>query len=467
MAFGLQIDLAGGTYYLTDGEAVGGYAPTLAPVAFRETLSLFGATPALQSVTLEMYRIPFARLVAKGHRVSGVEGRLYDLDDDGTETLLFTGSLDEPTYGALDEPSFASLREGAYADANVMPKINEVVTADNFASATGAFDSLREGNYYPLVFGEPGDALTPQRATPALIAVVGSTSYIYHRVIVSAGSVDADNIYLYNDTTGASGSFNVFTTVDDSGNTYSFAQITPIGWITAGDEIWASWTESAGRSTIYGALTALLRRSSLSVDFPSLERLKAASGWRIDAYVNTPLAPWDWIRQTLGPYLPLSPLSGAGGLSFVLHDFDGEPVETLIVDDYQVSRASQVDVGSDSDVVNSYVVNYAPAYSGGYRSTRNLKDARSVRLYGERPKVINLDFTHDADTAYRVARFLLRRNARPTIEVEYEIPVRYNAPLGALVAVTDSDLGWVAKKGWVISRAINRDRARVRVWLFR
>ena len=451
MAFKVELELAGSTWTLDDKH--------ITVSDFTERLSLFGATPALSSASMEVMGLPLALLASQGHKIAGAVGRLY-LDGD----LLFTGTVSAPTYGAPTEPVFMSLREGAYQDTGLIPTATERVS-DETLSHFGTVEDDRKGLYYPVILGQPGvyvpDTGLPVRATPAILGVETGTETI----IIARGVLDVSSVQVWNDTTGLNATLSLVTVADGLGQTFTKALAPSAAWVSSGDELWAGYIDQAGPSSVYDVSAYLLRLSSLKVDYGALVALRALS-WRTGSHINVPTSPWGWLKTNILPYVPVSAISTPRGLAFVVHDLTPALTEVAaaLTQGTNAWRLTQVEIGSEDDVVNDIVVQFAPDYKGVYRGEVQKTDERSVALYGRKTSVVKLSATMHLNTAETTATYLLRRDAYPTMDVEYL--TTETVTLGDLVRIDDPDVYFEDTLGWVTSRTIRSGlptRVRIRL----
>jgi hypothetical protein len=87
------------------------------------------------------------------------------------------------------------------------------------------------------------------------------------------------------------------------------------------------------------------------------------------------------------------------------------------------------------------------------------KSMISIQRYGEKKKVVELDFCYDNPTAQRIAQDILEREAIPTKSVQYSVSLRYGyLVLGDILEITDEAIGLDEHKAQIISKLFDDGR---------
>ena len=83
----------------------------------------------------------------------------------------------------------------------------------------------------------------------------------------------------------------------------------------------------------------------------------------------------------------------------------------------------------------------------------------SIQRYGEKKKVVELDYCYSNLTAQRIAQDILEREALPTKSVQYSVSLRYGyLILGDIVEITDEEIGLNQQKAQIISKVFEEGR---------
>ncbi|NBR68469.1 MAG: hypothetical protein EBT79_14580, partial [Actinobacteria bacterium] len=271
--------------------------------------------------------------------------------------------LDEATrfnivvYGAAGEPIRFGLQSAPWQDRGLLPLPSWVVSDATWPRATSALACPGDlhGLFYPVVIGDPGaDASATTEADwyplPALIVEIDDSidppdnSAASCVVLLGAGVLGCvgDNVEVYNETTGASAGVSPFITTDAAGVDVTCVEIAAADMpVVMGDALF--WRPSsggkagiAGTSTAGGAIRWLLSWSSAEVD-PGLMQSAAdrLNRWRVGAYIDEPVSPYQWVQDNLFSVLPVMMVEGPAGIGLAILPVlpaDADGAETVDVE---------------------------------------------------------------------------------------------------------------------------------------
>ena len=399
--------------------------------------------------------------------------------------VILRGRVDSPVYGAAGEPIRFGLQSAPWQDRGLLPLPSWVVSDATWPRATSALACPGDlhGLFYPVVIGDPGaDASATTEADwyplPALIVEIDDSidppdnSAASCVVLLGAGVLGCvgDTVEVYNETTGASAGVSPFITTDAAGVDVTCVEIAAADMpVVMGDALF--WRPSsggkagiAGTSTAGGAIRWLLSWSSAEVD-PGLMQSAAdrLNRWRVGAYIDEPVSPYQWVQDNLFSVLPVMMVEGPAGIGLAILPVlpaDADGAETVDVEAVGGERASEVAESSWRDISTSLSLQYAPDDRlGTYRRRIDL-DPTISRVVGTRhptpygraaaqllPGLRPLDLTFDAvsepATATALAEYHLRQAAQTSREVDVTLPQAYQTlQAGDLLRVTLADVGW-------------------------
>jgi hypothetical protein len=448
----VDFTIGGFQYKLTDGPSFGEYEPRLELIGpMTEIMNLFGTTPSFRRVSLSIIGIDFAKIVLGGVKVKGVKAVVYDVNPTTFDkTKVFTGLLSNPVFGKRTEPTFISVEEFFDSDftiPNIYGRIDDGGWDD--------FEEFSEGLYYPVVFGNPGrgDANpVPQRSVPCVMAF-DSAVPIDRRIIVKKGllPLGITSVMAWDDTTGAGPTVkDVFIDQDNRGFSYSYLFCDPLDPVNfrEDNEIWAGWDfnlsfpADVAKEMFYGLD---------GFDYGSLNVLEQFNNFRVDAVINDPIAPLEWWKKQLLPFLPLSLFAGPDGVKFIVTD-TRKNVDFELVAGSTLIRGSTVKV-REEPIENSITLSFG--FNPNPRTETPLgvvesKNRNSILKYGEKPATYVLNATASIGAAKAAVETILMKKAFEWCEVKYVSSINY--PIGSLISLEDSEIGFVGIKGFITKK---------------
>lgn len=405
------------------------YAGGLGRVRVTQSAPLFDISAQPPGASLEvLLDLDVPAQAAAGHELSAGRGelsqhRVGDAWED--RRVVVTGRLRTPTHGTAEQAIRFTLRDDPAEDAGEL--IDPTITAGDdtwysaqFGGQQGVRLSAGEiGRVLPVIIGRPGyDPEAPSGWITGSEAVWLNKTTNRHALGLAQHPVAATTVWANTDSTPQGQQFTVSTAYDARGRLVSVisdedaasgasrplgahtgleegapfavpsayqpavADDAPvyIGWAYAGGLIGADGREVRGAGDV---LEWALARSSVPVD---IERVRAVSarlnGYLIDAAIEEPCAPMDWLRDHVLPLLPVSLVMGPSGLYPVVWDPDAEPVADLDADaDPKIEIGDAVEE-VDDHIRNRFVLRYGLSLrTGTYRHTTVL-DAQYEEDFG-------------------------------------------------------------------------------------
>ena len=310
---------------------------------------------------------------------------------------------------------------------------------------------------------------------------------------------NANTVNLYSNTGEVdSASISTFVNIDNRTLTYfSLPNGSPIPQSVASNDdrqVWIEWDDGGaypnpvGSGDLQGGgdiCLWLLSELTTDVDYEAWNALRPfLNQYEFAGYVNDDkITVFQWLQKNIIAYLPIHVINGPNGLKPVLDMFQGmvsirERLSVTAGTDFE--RAGPVvSLNTPEDVSNVITVRYAvngvvddystfvqisnriPA-SGNLSSISYVahpKSMVSIQRYGEKKKVVELDYCYSNLTAQRIAQDILEREALPTKSVQYSVSLRYGyLILGDIVEITDEEIGLNQQKAQIISKVFEEGR---------
>lgn len=426
------------------------------------------------------------------------------------------GGADEPlelTIRHEDGDAIPMIPPGATVSAETWP-VNYLVTGQPYSFS---FDERIEGQLPPLVFGQPGASVVPglamaatRGATPGLIvqfawaaATPGQIGDLspWNYMLLSYGHVAASSVRVW--LQGGSRQYQLdlspFAAVDALGHPVTLAFFDGAHAADIGQgrlEAWVGWGLSEGGLVegdrpIRGAgdvISWVLRhRTRKAVDWGRLATvIDELNAYKVDAYVNAAIDGWQWLLDTLFPTLPVAVLESEDGLYLRLQRWGASRTDAIahLEAGYAeggagltVSRASRI-LSLRQQLSNEISVEYqwswgqvfagrvwvtaAPGELGsGEPETRAYFDeacaaSRAAVGYRPHPEPIEVPWTHDRETAIRIARDMAARYAMPirTVVMEGGWDLARIEPWD-VVTVTDPSVSLYRRPALVMERSLS------------
>jgi hypothetical protein len=450
-----------------------------------------------------------ASLVDEGHDLQTAQASVYAaLPDSDERVLLFRGLLDDVDYGGPDEPVTFSVAADTTDSAGRTHEEAAKVSTDSLgdAAAGGAgnwrWDTDAEFEWYPTVIGKPGPGDGSAFGSPATGLNITGT---LNGVLVAGHPVKATSVYVESfDGNAQSGTQSTTEQADLLGRRITLADVgtwTSPRW-DDGSELWVDWGASSGGlvkpggDLLRGAgdvLVWLARRTSMPWDFPALEAIAPAlNPYLIDAAIipspGERLSPWTWATDHVLPLLPVSVVSGPGGLRLALWRPDATAAEAVAVLDTSrnCERSSSVAYSARGDVRNELRIDYGvdarrnrptrSAIATGHQATLDSTAGahrlpalvESEQRYGYRPAdALRAAAVWDDATAARYLAWKARMVGRTTRAVEYDVePGLGHLGPADVVTVTDPDVALAGRVALVEQVRLLPRGARVTVRLY-
>ena len=452
-------------------------------VDWTSAIDLFNESVDFVSIPFELiFPDDVAELVSKGHDLfqavgelsMWVEGRKY------VERLrLLTGELIDPEYGAKNEPVAFSLQQQGFEDTALAPSATEVYTKDNLGAGNIFNDDLL-GSYYPIVIGHPGSE--DVNTSPATNQSAGSPAYYLDSGgvathIIAGHHVEATKVTLRNVTANTSISADVTNGVDLTGQPIAYCAPTGAFTIALNDELRVTWNDGGfpfavtgglknteGPGALRGAgdvILYFLGRSTITWDRPKWNSIRdyLNQNFKIDAYIDEAVSPYEWLRDNIFPILPLSIVYGVDGLKPILWRYDATPHDAVenLISGAACSRNGSV-LYEKQDLANEIRLQYAleASSSGTYTRTltitgeerpttsgvfSNTYSRASYNRFGSKQLEIATDVVYTESTAGSILNWMIRAKALPYRVIEYSLEIRYaHLEPGDIVTITDSEL---------------------------
>jgi len=384
---------------------------------------------------------------------------------------------------------------------------------DQRAATLGRMIQYPVGKYVPFVFGALGawfirdtsksyEVVKDAKVTPTyIIDTSGSGASLAITLILAMGEVDAGRITIYDQDGGYFTDY-VRTATNADGILYSYATyqsgsvLVDNGFVPALDEdqtFWASWANHgegsqdpitgqslnlAGNLCIYILeLTGLqFNRSAWEGLRPVLNRYKFAG------YVNDPeVIALEWLQDNLIKYLPIEVFNGPAGLEPRLNlYYQSEEVNPS----FYITESGMFDIVTglqplSIEPINKVTVKFCyEGQNNHYLSTIVIdptvssKDVNpflakdpvsdlSYSRFGLRETVLELPFVWDMNTAYRIARDVIRISGLGAYGIEISaFPAFGYLEVGDVIAFTSSQFGLNEHKCQVVSKSWTNGKSR-------
>jgi len=485
----------------------------MSPADVSRAMEMFAGDPSPRSVSVEIVTgVDIAREVARGaslYTASAELSQWWPGQAWEDRRVLVQGRITEPLIGAVGEVFAFAISEGDGEDSHLIPPTTAIVGTQTLPTrsvgATGntiISDNNIVGATYPLVIGAPGQTIetistgTYQYDTPASPVLfverdqAGGGLISDYYLLISYGVADvnyrAGNVKIFN-LTDTTKTFTDTTAKlpDKLGQMFTFVIPNNISLIPAeGDELWCSWdpTEGGGLQDPYGegplrsadhVIRWALDQSSLRVDRGEASRLGSLSSIKIDGYINAPVSPWEWLSKEILPLLPVSAVSGPGGVYVTVWDFDATAADAVLVleEGLNCERVTPLAQTSTDDVVNHFTFRFAVNASNGVYSQhrvltgeptpeeagdeyvlRNYWCRRSQSIWGVRQTDIRTNYLYDTGSAEQVLTWMARFRSFPRRMCGYQLGREHDwLRPGDVVALTDGGLSISGQAAWVES----------------
>ena len=365
---------------------------------------------------------------------------------------------------------------------------------------------IHRGKIIPWVFGEL-QAVQHSSGSTSSIPITPAYAIAYdpsagHKPVfyLAAGHVtNAASVNLFSNT-GETDTATIETFVNIDNRTLTYFEL-PNGStipqsVAANDdrEVWVEWDDGGaypnpvGEGNLQGGgdiCLWLLSELTTDVDYDAWNALRPfLNQYLFAGYVNDDkITVFQWLQKNIVAYLPIHIVNGPHGLKPVIDMFQSQvdiQPRLSIAESPEFQRVGPVvSLNTPEDVSNVVTVRYAmngvvedystfvqvsnkvPA-AGTLSSISYIahpKSMISIQRYGEKKKVVELDFCYDNGTAQRIAQDILEREALPTKMIQYSVSLRYGyLVLGDIVEITDEEIGLDSHKAQIISKLFEDGR---------
>lgn len=453
---------------ITSSVVAGGFVATEAtmePVSLRKAGATFGAAPEARTARITVLPAEAPGVwIAEGHVLEGQPAEIALWREGDTweqRRVQLRGIVRGCSWGAAGEPLTLEIEESITADRLLYPSAGMVVTSGTWPDAAASAVGLP----YPVILGQPGRSGIA--AAPALYVESVLAGGARDLLMVAGHPVAADSVTIYDDS-GADESFPIELLDDGTGQRVAVVDLGLAGTVAVDPEgsYSSSWESGPGLLSVSGAggatgagdvALALLVRSGLAVDHgQAMAARDVLNGYLIDAVIDTPTAPSEWIASALLPILPAAMVAGVDG--WWLRPLAVRPrladCIAQLVPGAGVTRDGEVSGEGESEIANSFALRIAigtetddptvearlgPTTDGGSHSS--VDAVRSASRYGVRAASEESVALHDIGTAYRVLRWWAQVRAWPRWRMRYLVGPEWAwLEPGDVLRLTDSDL---------------------------
>jgi len=385
------------------------------------------------------------------------------------------------------------------------------------AGALGRTIKYPIGKYVPFVFGElgvwvgrkylfgtlpfggPGIATkniefkNTAGVSPAYaIDVTGSGASQEVTYVIAVGEVQAGRIRIYDQTGG-----NFLNYVETEANTqeeivsvvkYQLGSVLEDNsFLPALDEdqtFWVSWGESeggipdpmSGESLAPATNLVLYVLDVMGLEYSREKWLGLSTlldRYKFGGYINDPkIMAWDWLKENILEFLPIETFTGPTGIEPRVNlYFYGDqiyPTHTLVENGlFEIVTGIQP---LDVDVVNKVTLSFC--YAGEHdqylstisidptltketaMNTRDPISDISYQRYGLKEESLECPFIWDIDTAFRVARDIIKIRGLGVYAIEVKAAPQYGyLDVGDVISLTTSKLGLTEHKCQIINKS--------------
>lgn len=365
---------------------------------------------------------------------------------------------------------------------------------------------IHRGKVIPWVFGElqavqhSSGSTSSIPITPAYAIAYDPSAAQKPVFYLACGHVtNANTVNLFSNTGETdTGTIETFVNIDNRTLTYfSIPNSSSIPQSVAANddrEVWVEWDDGGaypnpvGEGNLQGGgdiCLWLLSEITDDVDYDCWNALRPfLNQYLFAGYVNDDkITVFQWLQKNVVAYLPIHIVNGPNGLKPVIDMFQSQvdiQPRLSIEESGEFQRVGPVvSLNTPEDVSNVVIVRYAMNGVVGDYSTfvqvsnkipaagtlssvsyiGHPKSMISIQRYGEKKKVVELDFCYDNGTAQRIAQDILEREALPTKSIQYSVSLRYGyLVLGDIVEITDEEIGLDSHKAQIISKLFEDGR---------
>lgn len=454
-------------------------------ISWRDDFALFdeSAAPPVISLDLQFDAIDdVPQRVADGDDLSAMTLSLYRWApgiayEDRRD--VFFGLSQEPLYGGINEPVTTTFESPLYRGGGVWP------AGRVEAGQIGVDAALAKGQAYPIIFGAPSYAASPDSGaagSPAYPLVAANKTLLAGTWLGDAASLTALWSISRDTTETTSGGAQE---PDSLGRSVYVVTSTDV-LFDAEDDYAIEWS---GDDIGAGELLELCARAStLRVDHSRMAVTRARlDEFKFSGYIDTEVGDsFQWALRHILPLLPASAYHTPEGLAIRVWDDTATADDAIAALDTTngLVRVGRVQY-ENAEILNEVTVRYEPDFKGKYQSTRtvtgrlNLGSAPEVivspyarasvsrvaildapgPLQGVRSKVIETPFVYDDATALRIAMWQVRaRGSRRRVVTYLDTQGHLEwLEVGDHVTLTDAELALSSQFAMVRSRRWGAD----------
>ena len=349
-----------------------------------------------------------------------VEGTDYS-----TRRLALVGRVQDVETGAAEEPVAFTVAEHVWEASTLIPSSSQQVDGTTWPDSITSLVGEEMGLAYPIVFGQPGVTSAVNRgwvtgsqgvwADHRKGVVSPSNFYKQLKLIIAGHRVTADRVMLSTDEKVSGERFVVKHTTDGLGQTVAYvdayANEASTAWVVVDPDgvsafglghgtqvddsfqpsnaslaatvefkpVFVGWYAPAAASPhvsggMVGRSGQLVREAGdvLEELFAHLDRpldrgrFAAAkpllSAFKIDAFIDARVRPWDWFQANLRPLLPVSIVTGPSGLYPIVWRHDATATDAIahldVSIDPNIERASRL-IRTSDNIRNDFSLKYA------------------------------------------------------------------------------------------------------------
>ena len=427
---------------------------------------------------------------------------LVDGDDYTDRQIVVVGYIEQPTHGGRYEPVDFTLTESDFNDTARFPPRGAFVGKKTWPNTIGAGtghtlqrDDEADGQFYPFVFGQPGEhapttwhgrGTGKMAGTPALLVSMDTTdedneSHAARFVIAGHETFGTGTVTIFHLDHKLASTVATAHRADGRGRTVTTIDLAPalpttgLGVLDVfpGTEVWIAWTGRGGipnrdrSGPLLGAgeiIEYLLGQSRLRIDtLRSRVVLNEINGYELDFWVNEQRSPWDIIKEDILPIVPLSPQIRPDGLGFVYWNWQARQSDAVCqidIDRDFGERTSSVEVSPVDNVYSQARIDYCQDGPGGkfrkhltYTHTSDSDDPSIIRnpyswasftRYGIREGLtIEAPAVARDDTARAILDWKIAYHSQTHRKVSYRLGQEMQIlEVGEVVTLTDSDINW-------------------------
>lgn len=423
---------------------------------------------------------------------------------------LFNGKVIDPIIGTPDRP-IGHIIFSITGEVKIK-KMNLISNSDiidiykypgidlNYGATYGEVFRTSIGKIVPFVFGNPG--VVVQMTNLSGVQFIEKNAFLpvyfvgiatnYLEFVIGQGEMVADNVRIFQKNGGNFVNPIIFNQ-DTEGNMVS--RVVWQGGSTIEDnlfnpffdtdeEFYMSWGEYGdamkdtftGQSLGPGGNLILYFLDLLKVQYSRkkwMGLINVLNRYKFAGFINDPeVQVWEWLQENIIRYLPIEIFNGSEGLEprLNLYYYTDEIHPVHYLEDNGLFEIITGLQPLDADVVNKVTVRFC--YNGiqeQFMSSVSIDPTiekptsmvvsdpvavLSYQRYGLKEQTLECPFIWDMDTAYRVARDIIRLKGLGVYGLEVQAAPQYGyLDVGQVIALTSENLGLKEHKCQIISKS--------------